>query len=204
MLYVLELIGVASFAITGCLRMREKKLDLLGMLVIAFVTALGGGTLRDLLLDIDPIFWMRDTTYIWVALAAALFTFFVARHIAFPMRLLLITDALGLAVAAIMGVQTALNNGADAAIAVMMGMVSGTAGGVVRDILSNEIPFIFGSELYATAAAAGSGVFMVLVWFAEVPFEWAAIAGITTVLVLRLAALRYKIMLPTFETRQPS
>jgi uncharacterized membrane protein YeiH len=202
MLYGLDLLGVASFAITGCLRVREKRLDLLGMLVIAVVTAVGGGTTRDLLLDTHPIFWIRDMNYVLVALAAALFTFVVARRIAFPARVLLIADALGLSVAAVLGVQTALANHAPLPVAVMMGMVSGTAGGVMRDILCNEIPFIFGSELYATAALCGAAVF-VLVQNITGHNELATVAGMMTVLALRLAAIRYKIMLPEFAAQPP-
>jgi uncharacterized membrane protein YeiH len=170
--------------------------------VIAVVTAVGGGTTRDLLLDTHPIFWIRDMNYIVVALAAALFTFIFARRIAFPARVLLIADAIGLSVAAVLGVQTALANHAPLPVAVMMGMVSGTAGGVMRDILCNEIPFIFGSELYATAALCGAAVF-VLVQNLTGQNELATVAGMMTVLVLRLAAIRYKIMLPEFAAQAP-
>jgi uncharacterized membrane protein YeiH len=202
MLYSLDLFGIAVFAITGCLRVREKQLDLLGMLVIAVVTALGGGTTRDVLLGIHPIFWIRDMNYVWVALAAAIFTFIAARWLPFPNRVLLIADALGLSVAAILGVQTSLNNGAPLPIAVMMGMVSGTAGGVIRDILSNEIPLIFGSELYATTALTGAVLFVVVKQLASVS-DLATFAGIATVLILRLTAIRFKIMLPAFRAQEP-
>jgi uncharacterized membrane protein YeiH len=202
MLYVLDLFGVAIFAITGSLRVREKRLDLLGVLIIALVTALGGGTTRDVLLDIRPIFWITDMRYIAVALIAALFTFATARFVAFPHRILLICDAIGLSVAAILGVQTSLAHGAPLPIAIMMGMVSGTVGGVIRDILSNEIPLIFGSELYATAALGGSAVF-VLVRELGGPEALPLLSGIGTVLVLRLFALRFKIRLPEFEAQPP-
>jgi uncharacterized membrane protein YeiH len=202
MLYLLDLFGVATFAITGCLRVREKHVDLFGVLVIAVVTAVGGGTTRDLLLDIHPIFWIRDMNYILAALAAALFTFVFAKRMAFPRRLLLIFDALGLSVAAILGVQTALAYEAPLPVAVIMGMVSGTAGGVMRDILSNEIPLIFGSELYATAALSGAAVF-VLSYSVTRHNELATILGMLTVLTLRLVAIRYKIMLPEFEAQPP-
>jgi uncharacterized membrane protein YeiH len=202
MLYLLDLFGVAVFAITGSLRVREKKLDLLGVLIIALVTALGGGTTRDVLLDIRPIFWITDMSYIVVAVLAALFTFATARWVAFPHRFLLICDALGLSVAAILGVQVSLAHGAPLLIAIMMGMVSGTVGGVIRDILSNEIPLIFGNELYATAALGGSAVFVVAQEMgASEPFTLAA--GIGTVLALRLFALRFKIRLPEFEAQPP-
>jgi len=202
MLYILDLFGVLVFAITGCLRVRDKKLDLLGMVVIALVTAVGGGTTRDLLLGIHPIFWMRDLNYIWLALAGALFTFATARFVPFPNRILLIADALGLSVAAILGVQISLTSGASIPIAIMMGMVSGTAGGVLRDILSNEIPLIFDSELYATAALAGAIVFVITRQITHQD-EWATMLGISVVLVIRLIAIRLKITLPAFHAQQP-
>lgn len=197
MIYWLDLFGTAVFAITGCLSVRKKGLDLFGIVIIAMVTALGGGTIRDLVLGIRPVFWVTDPNYIYVAVVAAIFTFIGARFRLFPAQILLVADAFGLAVFTVLGIQTALQHEAPLAIAMLMGVISGTAGGMIRDALSGEIPLILRSEIYATASLCGAIVYVVVSQLLVLQ-DGAVILGILTTFVLRLAALHWKLALPRF------
>jgi uncharacterized membrane protein YeiH len=157
-LYLLDLLGVAVFAVSGALAAGRKGLDMLGVIVIAVVTAVGGGTLRDLLLDRHPIFWIADPTYLVVISVSALLTLSYVRRRPPPGNSLLIADALGLALFTIMGAQIAEGAGLSPIIIVLMGTMTGVAGGVLRDVLSAEVPFILRRDLYATAAIAGASL----------------------------------------------
>jgi uncharacterized membrane protein YeiH len=150
---------VGVFAASGALAAGRKSFDWIGVGVIAVVTAIGGGTLRDLLLDRHPIFWIADTTYLWVVLAAAVATLLYVRRRRPPNGSLLVADALGLALFTISGAQVAEAQGLPALIVVTMGAITGAAGGVLRDVLCNEVPLLFGrATLYATAAIAGAAL----------------------------------------------
>jgi len=196
MRYALDLMGVAVFAISGVLAAGRKGLDVLGAAVIAVVTAIGGGTLRDLLLDRHPIFWIADPTYLWVILAATAVTLGYVRFWAASRRTLLIADALGLAFFTISGVQIAQQAGHSDPIALLMGTITGVAGGVLRDVLIGEIPLIFRpGRLYATAAIAGAGLYVVLAG-RGVSKETAAVAGMAAIAGLRLAAIFWRLELP--------
>ncbi len=161
MRYVIDLLGVAVFAISGVLAAGRKGLDLFGVAVVAIVTAIGGGTLRDLLLDRHPIFWIADPTYLWVIAGAIALTLAYVRFWLASRRALLIADAFGLAFFTVSGVQITLLTGHPALIALVMGTITGVAGGVLRDILTGEIPLILRpGRLYATAAIAGAAVYV--------------------------------------------
>ena len=156
--HVLDLLGVAVFAVSGVLAAGRKKLDWLGVTVVAVVTAIGGGTLRDVLLDRHPIFWIADPTYLVVCLVAIGFTLMYARLRIPAFRALFVADALGLAFFTISGVQIAQQAGLSGLLAGLMGVITGVAGGVVRDVLCAEIPLIMrGGQLYASSAIAGRG-----------------------------------------------
>jgi uncharacterized membrane protein YeiH len=199
MRYVIDLLGVAVFAISGVLAAGRKGLDLLGVAVVAVVTAIGGGTLRDLLLDRHPIFWIADPTYLWViggatALAVAYVRFWLASS-----QALLIADAFGLGFFTISGVQITLMTGHPALIAVVMGTITGVAGGVLRDILTGEIPLILRpGRLYATAAIAGATIYVLLARTTLRPVDTALLAMGVTV-ILRLVAIAYGLALPAVE-----
>ena len=151
------------FAVSGVLAAGRKGLDVLGVAVIAVVTAIGGGTLRDLLLDRHPIFWIANTAYLWVILAATAVTLGYVRFWAASRRTLLVADALGLAFFTIGGVDIAQQTGQADLIALLMGTMTGVAGGVLRDVLLGEIPLIFRpGRLYATAAIVGAGLYVLL------------------------------------------
>lgn len=197
-LYSIQLLGVAVFAISGALAAGRKSMDLLGVVVIATVTAVGGGTLRDVLLDRHPVFWIADPTYLYVSIAAGLLTVAYSRCCRPPDRLILIADALGLALFTISGAQIAERAGLTGIAVIVMGTLTGVAGGVLRDILSAEIPLILRrGRIYATAAIAGVGVYLALQTFMDqTP---AALLGMACIAGLRLAAIIWDLTLPVFS-----
>ncbi len=197
LLYILDLSGVAVFAITGALAVRHKKLDLFGVVVVAMVTAIGGGTLRDVLLGRTPVFWVKDAAYLLVAGSAAVVTVVFVRFISFPRRALLIADALGLGLFTVLGTDIALSANVHPAIAAAMGVMSGTAGGVIRDLLANEIPLILRKEIYAIASLCGAVAYIILLQ-ANAGAQLAALAGAAITFVLRVAAIRWRWSFPVF------
>ncbi len=203
-LYIFDLFGVAVFAISGARAAGRKSLDLLGVFVIAGVTAIGGGTIRDVLLGRHPIFWMQDTRYLFVILAAALFTLFCARTRPAPARALLLADAFGLAVFTIIGAQIAEEAGLPAILIVFMGTLTGVAGGVVRDVLCGEVPLILRRDIYATASITGGALYLLVQRIGFTPLV-AALVGIAAVAVLRALAIFGGLRLPVFRLpEQPS
>lgn len=199
LMYGLSLSAAAMMAAAGVLEAGRKRFDLFGMVVVALAAALGGGSLRDLLLD-RPVFWVADQTYLIASLIAALLTFFLARIFALPARLFLIPDAAGLALFTISGTKAALVWGAPWLVASFMGVITGVVGGILRDVLCNEEPLVFQGTLYATAAWTGALVFIGLgVWGIDPGL--AAVAGGVLIFVMRVAAIRWQIALPRFTAR---
>jgi uncharacterized membrane protein YeiH len=195
--YALSLLGVAVFAASGALAAGRKRFDWIGVGVIAVVTAIGGGTLRDLLLDRHQIFWIADPAYLWVVLGSAVATLLYVRRRRPPRGSLLVADALGLALFTISGAQVAEQQGLPGVIVVTMGAITGAAGGVLRDVLCNEVPLLFGpmDTLYATAAIAGASAYLGL-QAAGVERAPAALLGMGVVAGLRLAAIAWELRLP--------
>lgn len=200
-IYLLDLFGVAVFAISGVLAAGRKSLDLLGVIVIAVITAIGGGTLRDVLLDRHPIFWIADPTYLIVISIAALLTLIYVRLRPRPGNSLLIADALGLAIFTIIGARIAEAAGLSPIIVVLMGTITGVAGGVLRDVLSAEVPLILRRDIYATAAIAGASLYLIVQEIGLGPSAAAAI-GIAAVALLRLLAILRGLRLPVFRLPQ--
>jgi uncharacterized membrane protein YeiH len=197
LLYVMDLFGVAVFAITGSLAAGKKHMDLFGVVVLATVTALGGGTLRDLVLGASPVFWISAPIYLLIAVLTAIVTFFLVRFCGLPLKLLLVADAFGLAVFTVLGTQKALDMGISHGIAVVMGVMTGVVGGMIRDVLSGEIPLILRREIYATASLCGAITFC----FVSATLQNQSIAAVVSVIVtlgLRLSAIRWKMSLPLF------
>lgn len=198
LLQAIALLGVAVFAISGALAAGRRHFDLLGVVVIATVTATGGGTLRDVLLDRHPVFWIADTTYIYVSLLAALLTVVYARWRHPPARLILIADALGLALFSISGAQIAEQAGHGGIVAVIMGTLTGAAGGVLRDMMCAEVPLILRrGRIYATAAIAGVTLYLLLQGFIDRTL--AALLGMACIAGLRLGAIVWGWTLPVFS-----
>jgi uncharacterized membrane protein YeiH len=193
--YLLDLIGVAVFAVSGVLVAAHSNMDLLGGFALAALTAIGGGTLRDVLLNRHPIFWIRDARYLWVILVAAALTMIYIAVEPPPGHSLLIADALGLALFAISGAQIAESAGYSFLIVVLMGTMTGTAGGVLRDVMSARVPMIFQQDLYATSAIAGIAVYVVLQKLG-VRKTLAVSTGVAVILGMRVLAVVWGAHLP--------
>ncbi len=204
MINYLNLFGTAVFAIGGALAAARKGMDLFGVVVAAVLTGIGGGTLRDLCLGLQPVNWVTDPTALEVAVIFGLLTFAYMRFTQFaniPNRLLIVADAVGLAVFTVLGCNTALTNNAGALITVIMGMVTGSGGGIIRDVFSAEIPLFFRKEIYATACLVGGGGYLLLL-ASGVPESWAMLGGAAVTLVIRLGAIYWGWSLPVL-TRTP-
>lgn len=194
---LLDLLGVAVFAISGALAAGRKRLDLLGVMVVATVTAIGGGTTRDVLLDRAP-FWLDDPQYLVTTVVAAGLTILWVRRRDPPGMALEVADALGLGFFVVGGAQIAESMELQGIIVVLMGTITGVVGGVLRDILTNQIPMVLRKgELYATAAIVGCTTYLLgRAW--GLPGTAAAVLGMATTIALRLGSLRWKLQLPVF------
>ncbi len=199
MIYQLDLIGTAVFATAGVLSAGGKRMDLFGVVVVAMVSALGGGTLRDVILDVNPVFWVADPLYLYIAALAALLTFYAATHVSrIPPAIFLVADALGLAVFTIIGAHKAFDLGAPYIVVVIMGIMTGVAGGMLRDVLCAQIPLVLRREIYATACLVGGLMFVVLAHF-HAPQSLLIPLPAAAVLVVRLAAIYWQVSLPVFD-----
>lgn len=198
LIYVFDLFGTAVFAITGALAAGRKRMDFFGVMVVGLVTAVGGGTIRDLVLGLRPVFWVADVSYVTLGLAAAAVTFIGAPFLRLPRRAFVLPDAIGLAVFTIIGAGRTLDAGFPPLIAVVMGIITGVGGGMIRDVLCREMPLILSREIYATASLAGGVIFVALLE-AGVAHSAAVVAAMLVILLLRLAALHWNLSLPTFR-----
>ena len=199
---LLEHLGIGVAAITGVLAARGKRIDLFGVLVLALVTAFGGGTVRDIIAGDLPPVWLRTPDYLLNATLTAMGAFFIVRLRPLPLSVLLVADAFALALFAMIGARKGVALSFSAPVAVLFGVVTGVAGGILRDVLLGEVPLVFQPEihLYATAALAGCIVHVTARHFG-LPEPTATIVGSTLVLALRLAGIRWKISLPLFEPK---
>lgn len=201
LLYWAGMAAVAVNALTGVLDAGRKRMDLIGVVMVGAATALGGGTVRDVLLQ-RPVFWISDQVYLVAALVTTLVVFFAVRGLRLPPRLFLIPDALGLALFTIVGTQIALEWNASWLVASLLGVITGVIGGVLRDVLCNEVPLVFvKGELYASAAWAGALALVGLQALGVSPVI-AAWAGMASVLSVRLLAMAYRISVPIYSERQ--
>lgn len=198
-IYWLGLTAVACMAAAAVLEAGRKQFDLFGMIVIALTGALGGGSLRDMLLN-RPVFWITDQSYLLVSILAALLTFFLARRVRLPPRIFLIPDAVGLALFTVIGTRVALAFEVPWLAATFLGVVTGVMGGVLRDVLCNEVPLVFQGTLYATAAWAGALIYVLLRMLGLGEGVPETVAG-GFILALRLAAIRWSLGLPVFRAR---
>lgn len=197
---VVEHAAISVSAMGGVLAARGKRIDLFGVVVLALATSFGGGTVRDVLVGDLPVVWLRVPDYLINGTVTALFTFAVVRLWSLPKRALLVADAFALALFTVIGTAKGHSLGLSAPVCVLLGVITGVAGGIVRDILLGEVPLVFQPQihLYATAALAGASVFMAL---KHAGIRGVAVtgAGIGVVLLLRLLGIRWKISLPIFE-----
>ncbi|KAA5614208.1 trimeric intracellular cation channel family protein [Rhodovastum atsumiense] len=200
MLHILDIVGTAVFAASGALSASRKGMDIIGFCLLAAVTGIGGGTLRDVLLGVQPVSWLMQPGVILLCFGVALVSFFTAHHLESRERVLLWADAVGLAVFCVTGTQHALAAGASPIAAVLMGAVTATFGGIIRDVLCNEKPLILYKEIYVTAAAAGAVVYVTTVPFMPDP-RIAEILGLLTAFMARAGGLVASLSLPTYAKR---
>ncbi len=197
-IYSLDIIGTFSFAISGAIVASKKKFDLFGVIIIAFVTAVGGGMMRDVLINYHPINWIGDLNYIWTILAAVVFTFLFKSKILPLNKTLFLFDTIGIAVFTMLGTEKGLNFGLQPFIAVVMGVVSAVMGGVLRDVLTQKTPLIFKKEIYALACFIGAFVFILLNSL-KINHNLQYILTILTVFTIRIIAVKYKLELPKIK-----
>ena len=194
-IYIIDLFGTFVFAISGILLAAEKKFDLVGASIIGMVTAIGGGTLRDVLIGATPVGWMKDHNYLIVIYLALPVCYFFQRFIVKLHKSIFLFDTIGIGLFTILGLQKTLDIGLSPIIALMMGIVSGVFGGVIRDVLTNEIPLIFRKEIYASACLAGGLVFLGLDTLLP-DTNFSIIASIAVVIIIRYLSVRHHWSLP--------
>ncbi|MGX2947871.1 trimeric intracellular cation channel family protein [Frederiksenia canicola] len=196
-LFIQDLIGTIVFAISGAIAARQHKMDIFGMFVLAFVTGVGGGTLRDVMIGSTPVFWMKQPIYVLMISIAVILVAILRNQIdrAYWKKGLLIFDAIGLGVFTVIGVQKGIDFGLHPLICIALGGVTGCFGGLIRDILRNEVPIILQKEVYVTASLIGGIIFIL---FRDAGFEsnWIDVATVTTVIAIRMFTIRYNLHLP--------
>lgn len=198
--YLLEMLGTAAFAVTGALAASRKRMDVFGFIVLALMPAIGGGTIRDVIIDRTPVFWVADNRYVVVAIIAALVVFFAPWKPGSRRRLLVWMDAMGLALFAALGTQISLAFDAGPLVAVLLGVTTAVTGGMIRDVICNEIPLILSREIYATAAFVASLAY-VGAWAAGLSANTSLAVSVLCGFVVRGLAIRYEWSLPSFGAR---
>jgi uncharacterized membrane protein YeiH len=196
--YTLDLLGTIAFAISGTLAAIHKRLDLFGIFIIAFVTAVGGGTIRDVLIGRHPIGWMNDLNYVYAIIGSTVFAILVRKRIDFLRTSLFLFDTIGLGIFTIIGTEIGIEYNLHPIISISLGVISATFGGVIRDILCNDIPVIFRKEVYASACIAGAVVFLLLTKL-DVNTNLNYIITSLIIISIRLLAVKFKLALPTFH-----
>lgn len=193
--YAFELVGTFVFAISGALAIREKEHDLFGAGFTGFITAIGGGTLRDILLDSYPLVWIGNVQVLYTILAGILTAFLFPAILSRLRKTFFLFDTLGIGLFTVLGVEKALSLGVRPEIAAIMGMFSAVMGGVIRDTLTNEIPILFRKEIYASACLAGAVVYLVLDYFG-VERNYNLMISMALIISIRMIAMKYKLSLP--------
>ncbi|WP_298904123.1 trimeric intracellular cation channel family protein [uncultured Psychroserpens sp.] len=198
---VVDILGTIAFAISGVLVALDKRMDAFGVLIIAFVTSVGGGTLRDIMIGVTPVSWMTNMTYVYVIIASAVFAVVLKKQIGYLRRSLFLFDTIGIGLYTVVGIEAGLGAGLHPIICIALGTMTASFGGVLRDILCNEIPVIFRKEIYATACILGGLAYFLLREFvADTNFIF-VIAGLI-VIIVRLLAVKLKISLPSLYKKE--
>ena len=201
-LQFLDVLGTIAFAISGVSVAMNKKMDPFGVLIIAFVTSIGGGTLRDVLIGVTPVTWMTNMTYVYVIFLATIFTVIFKQKIDHLRKSLLLFDTIGIGLYTVVGIEKGLVVGLHPIICISLGTISACFGGVIRDILSNEIPVIFSTkEIYATACILGGITYFML---RQLSFDDNVIFMLSglVVIIVRLVAVKFKISLPNLYKKE--
>lgn len=195
--FVIEVLGTISFAISGSFAAMQKRLDPFGVLIIAFVTSIGGGTVRDLLLGDTPVAWMRNVEYCLLILVTSVLTIFFKGQIKRFKITLFLFDSLGLGLFTMLGIQKGINFGLSPGMCVALGTITGCFGGIMRDTLLNAIPLIFRKEIYATACIMGGMLYFLLLG-CNMKADFAKVVVIGFIFLLRIVVVKYKLALPKF------
>lgn len=192
----IDILGTIAFAISGVLGAMEKKLDIFGVFIIAFVTAVGGGTLRDILLGATPVIWLQQPIYILTIIGSVVFAVFFVKQLKYLRRSLFLFDTIGIGLYTMVGIEKGLAADLAPIFCIALGTITASFGGVIRDILCNEIPVIFRKEIYATACILGGASYFV---FKMLPIEvtYAYIGAILVVVLIRVIAVKFHISLPS-------
>ncbi len=196
--YPLELIGTFMFAVSGALAVRDREHDLFGAGFTGFITAIGGGSLRDILLGSYPLVWIADVYFLYAIFLGILGAFLFQKFLLKLRKTMFLFDTLGIAFFTVLGVEKALSLGVSVEIAAIMGMFSGVMGGVIRDTLTNEIPILFRKEIYASACLAGAILYLFLNYFG-LERDMNLLVSISIIISVRLVAVKYKLSLPSLD-----
>ncbi|WP_299621347.1 trimeric intracellular cation channel family protein [uncultured Tenacibaculum sp.] len=197
-IYVIDILGTFAFAISGALVASKKDFDLFGVIILAFVTAVGGGMLRDVLINAHPINWIGDLNYIKTIAVAVVFTFLFKRRIEPLRKTFFLFDTIGISVFTLLGLQKGLSYDLPSVVAIIMGMVSAVFGGVIRDVLTREVPLIFKKEIYASACLAGGLVYLLLKKL-NVDENFSFIFSAAIIITIRTLSVIYKLELPKIK-----
>ena len=200
---IIDIIGVFVFAISGASTAMSKRLDPFGVFIVAFVTSVGGGTLRDMLIGRNPVFWMVDPIYVYVIIVGAFISVLFRKQIGYLRVTLSLFDTIGLAIFTIIGIEIGIKLELNPVIILSLGVMTGSFGGVIRDILVNEIPVVFHKEVYATASLVG-GMFYMGGLFFELDKIWNETISIVVIIVIRIVAVKYKLALPSIYDKKES
>lgn len=195
--YTLDLLGTVAFAMSGTLAAIEKKLDPFGVFIIAFVTAVGGGTMRDLLIGSTPVGWMHNLNYVYAIIGATIFTIIARNKMAYLRKSLFLFDSVGLGVFTILGTEVGIRHNMHPIIGIALGTMTATFGGVIRDILCNDIPIIFRREIYAVACVLGAAIYLVM-FNLQLDTNFIYVVTISIIIIVRLVAVKYSFSLLTF------
>ena len=197
-IYVLDILGTFAFAISGALVALDKKFDIFGVIIIAFVTAVGGGMLRDVLINAHPINWIGDLNYLYIIFFAVHFTFLFKSKIAHLSKTMFLFDTIGISVFTLLGLQKGLSYDLHPIISIIMGMISAVFGGVLRDVLTAKIPLIFEKEIYASACLAGGITYLILNYF-KVDENVNFIISAIIIASIRAIAVKFHLELPKIK-----
>lgn len=195
-LQLIDILGTVTFAISGVFAAMQKRLDVFGIFIIAFITAVGGGTLRDILIGDFPVSWMRSTTYSTIILVSAFVAVLFSNTLKNFTKTLLVYDSLGLGFFTVLGIQKGIVYGLHPGICIALGTVTGCFGGVIRDIALNNIPLIFQKEIYATACILG-GLLYFLLLSTHMNKDWLDVICISAIFLVRIIAVHYRLALPS-------
>lgn len=196
LLSILDYFGTAVFAMSGVLLAYKVRMDIIGVMVLGGVTAIGGGTCRDVMLNVKP-FWMAHPSYLYLIIATCIFSIFIVDRLRISVYLLPICDALGLGAFVIIGIFKSLQYCDNYLVAITMGVITGCGGGAIRDVLAGQVPFIFQREIYAFACVIGGLVICIMI-FLGINKDLILVVGFLVTIGIRIPAIIYNLSLPTF------